>query len=98
MSGVLEVQVRLNGHLCNKASISMEGPELEQFASCLAMSRKTQNNLMYSTTSVAPELMQKLLYHCSNGSDLSLHGAVFTLSLTISGRTSTPSISDILSY
>ena len=34
MSRVLEVEVRLNGHLCNMASISMEGPELEQFASC----------------------------------------------------------------
>lgn len=55
MSRVLEAEVGLNGHLCNMASISMEGPELEQFASCLTMSRKTQNDLKYSTTSVAPE-------------------------------------------
>jgi hypothetical protein len=74
MSRIPEVEVRLNGHLCIMASISMEGPELEQFAGCLTMGRKTQNDLKYSTTSVAPELVRKLLYHCLNGSDLSLHG------------------------
>jgi hypothetical protein len=37
------------------ASISMGGPELEQFASCLTMSMKMQNDLKYSTTSVALE-------------------------------------------
>jgi hypothetical protein len=88
MSRVLEVEVRLNRHLCNTASISMERPEPEQFASCLTMSRKTQSDLKYSTTSVAPELVQKLLHRCSNGSCLSLHRAVFTVSLTISSRTS----------
>jgi hypothetical protein len=32
---VLEVEARLNGHFRDIASISMEGPELEQFARCL---------------------------------------------------------------
>ena len=96
MSMVLEVEARLNGHFRGIASISMEGPELEQFASYLTISRRTRNNLKYSTTSVAPELVQKLPYHCSNGPDISLHWTVFMLSSTISGRTSTPSVSNIL--
>src|SRR3954453_2950202 len=110
MNMVLEVEARLNGHFRGIASISIEGPELEEFAGYLTMSRRTRNDLKYSTTSVAPELVQKLPYHCSNGLDISLDGTVFMLPSTISGRTSkvacmdletftphiTPSISNIL--
>ena len=52
MCRVLKVEVRLNGHRDN-ASISMGGPELEQFASCLMIGRKTRNELRYFITSVA---------------------------------------------
>jgi hypothetical protein len=54
MSRVPKVEVRLNGHLRDIASISVEGPELEQFASCITIGKKKRNELKYSTTSVAP--------------------------------------------
>lgn len=54
MSRVPKVEMRLNGHLRDIASISVEGPELEQFASCITIGKKKRNELKYSTTSVAP--------------------------------------------